>query len=291
MQCPAFGLSIPPPHRLTRDLTTNIPFTGPEGILTWAEKHCVYCGKYTVRSAIMMNGFRCCKKCDATHWPDKITLPEAQSKYDLKLWDVLKLHHGLCASSGDAVDMFTRKDVEKLTKLVHKTDDLEAFFATKAVERAERKRKADLTLEIIATEEARQKAARHHYDIWSPSVSSIFTLPDISELPSGPFGTPGSMSTRRRHTPPMIQTGFFHTTYNFPNGHTFTHYSDPAPTPRKLAEARKFEEMSEAFRRERMNYPPPKPVVITPRSTMQGLRAFGIEMDTPTAMKMMTGTS
>ena len=46
---------------------------GRHGLLTWADKHCVFCGNKSSRSAILMNGLRCCSKCDKEQWPDKIT--------------------------------------------------------------------------------------------------------------------------------------------------------------------------------------------------------------------------
>lgn len=46
---------------------------GRHGLLTWMERHCVFCGNKSSRSAILMNGLRCCKKCDKEQWPDKIT--------------------------------------------------------------------------------------------------------------------------------------------------------------------------------------------------------------------------
>lgn len=236
----------------------------------------------------MMNGFRCCNDCDDTNWPDKITMSVAKSKYNLTEWDLLKLHHGLCASYDEPITMLMREDVETLTKIVHKTNDIDEFFALKAAERAERERKAKVTLQIIATEEARQRASTHPCDIWSPTFSSIATLPDISELPQQPFSTPSSMSERRRHSPPMIQTSFFHTTYNFPDGHTFTYHNNVALTPRKLAEEREYEDLVEAHRKKKQSQHIAKPVAISPRSAITGLRALGFEVDTPTAMKAFT---
>ena len=53
---------------------------GRGGLLTWAEKHCVFCGKATSRSAILMNGLRCCTACDKEQWPEKITKTDAKKR-------------------------------------------------------------------------------------------------------------------------------------------------------------------------------------------------------------------
>lgn len=41
---------------------------GKGGLLVWGEKHCIFCGKSSMRSAILVNGFRCCAKCDFEQW-------------------------------------------------------------------------------------------------------------------------------------------------------------------------------------------------------------------------------
>jgi hypothetical protein len=38
------------------------------GLLTWSETCCVFCGEETLRSAVFMNGLRCCKDCDDQQW-------------------------------------------------------------------------------------------------------------------------------------------------------------------------------------------------------------------------------
>ncbi|SMQ53897.1 unnamed protein product [Zymoseptoria tritici ST99CH_3D7] len=61
---------------------------GRSGLLTWSEKHCVFCGKNSVRRAILANGLRCCDACDRKEWPDKITKTQAQRDYLLKESDL-----------------------------------------------------------------------------------------------------------------------------------------------------------------------------------------------------------
>lgn len=41
---------------------------GRKGLLTWTSTHCIFCGKKSKRSAILVNGFRCCSACDKAHW-------------------------------------------------------------------------------------------------------------------------------------------------------------------------------------------------------------------------------
>lgn len=41
---------------------------GRRGLLSWSATHCIFCGTKCSRSAILMNGFRCCKACDKAQW-------------------------------------------------------------------------------------------------------------------------------------------------------------------------------------------------------------------------------
>lgn len=50
-----------------RDRTAN-RLRGRKGLLTWCSTHCVFCGKKSARSAILVNGFRCCAACDKAQW-------------------------------------------------------------------------------------------------------------------------------------------------------------------------------------------------------------------------------
>lgn len=52
---------------------TKRPKTTHRGILLkWKKSHCVWCGKKSVRKAVLATGFGCCAECDKKHWPDKI---------------------------------------------------------------------------------------------------------------------------------------------------------------------------------------------------------------------------
>lgn len=133
---------------------------GRGGLLTWTEKHCVFCGKKSARSAVLMNGLHCCAPCDRDQWPDKITKTEAKRRYHLNDHHLLperefgrslakllrkhpgglpKLRYGTYISSGVATTMFLRQDVEALSILAH--GDFKAHLDRKQAERDERKRK------------------------------------------------------------------------------------------------------------------------------------------------------
>ncbi|KXL43569.1 hypothetical protein M433DRAFT_3557 [Acidomyces richmondensis BFW] len=115
---------------------------GKGGLLAWGEKHCIFCGKSSVRSAILVNGFRCCAKCDFEQWPDKITKTAAITQYRLKPHQLLpnthpsmigkqpskcfpQIRYGTYVSNCTTATMFLRADVEKLAKLVH--GDFESY--------------------------------------------------------------------------------------------------------------------------------------------------------------------
>jgi hypothetical protein len=143
---------------------------GKGGLLTWAEKHCVFCGKASARSAIFISGLRCCMRCDKAQWPDKITKTAAKEKFDLRDHHLLpgrheqasslpkhdivfpKLRYGTYFSSNVATTMFLTKDVQRLAQVVHgnvqthmerRKAQSEARKAAKA-RKAEQKRRMDL---------------------------------------------------------------------------------------------------------------------------------------------------
>ncbi len=64
------------PLKMARSQAQRKLLRGRSGLLTWVEKHCVFCGWKCSRSAILMNGLRCCISCDKQQWPDKITKTE-----------------------------------------------------------------------------------------------------------------------------------------------------------------------------------------------------------------------
>lgn len=131
------------------------------GLLTWAEKHCVFCGKKSSRSAILMNGLRCCTSCDKEQWPNKITKTDAKRIFDLKDHHLLpnehhspgvvkllanhpgglpRLRYGTYMSSNVPTTMFLRKDVEALAEFAH--GDLKAHLAKRQADREVRRKKA-----------------------------------------------------------------------------------------------------------------------------------------------------
>lgn len=148
------------PYKTSRIQQRRDFLRGRHGLLTWAEKHCVFCGNKSSRSAILMNGLHCCAKCDKEQWPDKITKTEARMKYDLKDEHLLpsatlsptavkmlrdhpglpKVRYGTYITSNVPTTMFLRKDVETLAKLAH--GDLKAHLAKRQTDRDERRKRA-----------------------------------------------------------------------------------------------------------------------------------------------------
>ena len=147
---------------------------GRGGLLTWAEKNCVFCGKPSSRSAILVNSLRCCVACDKEQWPDKITRSDAKKQFDLKDHHLLPHHHhspsaakllakhpgglpklryGTYMSSNVATTMFLKKDVEALAILAH--GDLKAHLTKRQADREERSRK------LKGTKERKQAEAAH----------------------------------------------------------------------------------------------------------------------------------
>lgn len=165
---------------------------GRGGLLTWCEKHCVFCGKKSARSAILMNGLHCCTDCDnKEHWPDKITKTQAKKEYDLrddhlhpplahhsgpslakllttspamaklykKFGSLSKLRYGTYMSHNVPTTMFLRKDVLAQAQRVH--GDVEAHLAAKEAkkqakrdEKARKAREAAVALDIIQQQQA-----------------------------------------------------------------------------------------------------------------------------------------
>lgn len=131
-----------------KDHTFNM-LRGRTGLLSWAERHCIFCGRTSARSAILINGLRCCAKCDKAQWPDKITKTDARENFDLRDEHLLphrphgtvladkieakfpdglpRIHYGAYIQQGGVTVMFLKKDVERLARLYH--GDLEAHLA------------------------------------------------------------------------------------------------------------------------------------------------------------------
>lgn len=124
-------------------------------LLQWSSKTCVFCGKKSTRSAILMNGLRCCRTCDREQWPEKITKTDALKKYSLKEHQLLPgqhhakklltlfpglpiLRYGTYFSAGVLTTMFLREDVEAFAELAH--GDLRGHLQKREVARQERVR-------------------------------------------------------------------------------------------------------------------------------------------------------
>jgi hypothetical protein len=122
-------------------------------LLQWSSKCCVFCGKKSARSAILMNGLRCCRTCDREQWPEKITKTEAIKKYKLKEHQLLPSQHhakklltlhpglpmlryGTYFSAGVLTTMFLKDDVEAYAELAH--GDLKGHLKKREVARQER---------------------------------------------------------------------------------------------------------------------------------------------------------
>lgn len=124
-------------------------------LVQWSSKNCAFCGKKSSRSAILMNGLRCCRTCDREQWPEKITKTEAIKKYNLKEHQLLPSQHhakklltlhpglpmlryGTYFSAGVLTTMFLKDDVEAFAELAH--GDLKGHLKKREVARQERVR-------------------------------------------------------------------------------------------------------------------------------------------------------
>ena len=132
-------------------------------LLAWTQRHCIFCGKKSARSAILMNGLRCCSTCDRVHWPDKITKTAARDEYCLKdhhllphqhigvwsqgvwkgvhPWKCPKIRYGTYMSSGVATTIFLRSEVETLATFLH--GNLKNFLAMRRESKEERRRRKE----------------------------------------------------------------------------------------------------------------------------------------------------
>lgn len=127
-------------------------------LLKWMAKHCIFCGKNSVRRAILVNGFVCCMKCDKEQWPNKITRTEARAQFYLKDYHLsphrypqprgktaditlTRLRYGTYMAANVQTTMFVKEEVQKLAELIH--GDLDAVAKLKEREKADRKRKRE----------------------------------------------------------------------------------------------------------------------------------------------------
>lgn len=108
--------------------------------LTYASKHCRFCGRNTVCVAKVFNNIVCCRPCDKLKWPDKITLSNATNMYGLKR-DMLvrQCVSGTYIVMGIRARMFLLVDVKELARKVH--GDLDEWLRIKEKKSMERARK------------------------------------------------------------------------------------------------------------------------------------------------------
>lgn len=152
--------------------------------LQWTSKHCVFCGKKSLRSAILMNGLRCCGLCDREQWADKITKTEAIKKYKLKDHQLLPrqklltkypglppLRYGTYFSAGVLTTMFMREDVEALAELAH--GDLKGHLKKREAARQSSKK---------AREEKRQQKELEAYEAAEAGTSSAVNVARIGGM-------------------------------------------------------------------------------------------------------------
>jgi len=102
-------------------------------LLQWSARNCVFCGKTSARSAILVNGLRCCRACDREQWPEKITETAARKQYKLfkhrcpmqgsslrREVPRMKLRYGTYFCMGVCTTMYLRKDVEAFVEAAMK---------------------------------------------------------------------------------------------------------------------------------------------------------------------------
>jgi hypothetical protein len=110
---------------------------GRFGVLSWSDKHCVFCGKKSVRRAILANGLRCCDSCDRKEWPGKITKTQALRDYRLKETDLFTsriyqssgprtaapgVTYGIYSCQGGLATMFLEESLHCIARGVHGED-------------------------------------------------------------------------------------------------------------------------------------------------------------------------
>lgn len=101
----------------------------------WANKHCAFCGKRSIRRAIFNTLLRCCKKCDDEQWPEKTTMSKALKKYHLTKLDLFRPNPAPinvhvppircatydCMVRNDAT-VFLLPDIKRLAEMIHGVD-------------------------------------------------------------------------------------------------------------------------------------------------------------------------
>lgn len=125
----------------------------------WSKHKCAFCGKTTVRTAILMNGLKCCTDCDRKQWPDKISKTDAKKKYHLSEEMLIppltryggrstkgfkRPTYGTYFCQGTLTTMFDEADVRRFAELAHGgSSNLEADMEKREKTRVERQRKQE----------------------------------------------------------------------------------------------------------------------------------------------------
>ena len=191
----------PPKQAIKRDKTYNaLRGRAGQGLLSWAYRHCIMCGKNTKCSAVLVNGLKCCRPCDKKHWP-KITKTDACKEFDLKPYHLLphqhddlpavdalrvrfpdgipRIHYGTHDALGVMAKMFLRKDVEWLARVYH--GDLESHLESRQARLEDRRQKMEekKRAKAAAGEAAAAKARVER----KPSATAV----QAGSTPSVPF--------------------------------------------------------------------------------------------------------
>ena len=120
---------------------------GPYGLIEFIHSYCVFCGKESVRWAVLANGLKCCRYCDKQQWAEKITLTEALKVFRLSRGDLISdsrygaiatsmkrlsakpVRYGTYLYQGRLTVMFWRPGIEELAIKINGKD--RAFRPTK----------------------------------------------------------------------------------------------------------------------------------------------------------------
>lgn len=169
-----FRTLIPPTAHLPPKLQTavlkiaeRIKLSHRGDLLRWRNSHCVWCGKKSLRKAVLCTGLGCCAKCDKLHWADKITKTKAKKEYNLLEHQLLPLQAGLKVEfgvvdgvpvigfgtymvEGTVATMFLRGDVERVADAVH--GDWKVHMAERREKAGKRKKRKGGVVDLTGDE-------------------------------------------------------------------------------------------------------------------------------------------
>jgi hypothetical protein len=168
-------------------------------LLKWSSKTCVFCGKKSSRSAILMNGLRCCRACDRAEWPEKITKTDAMKTFRLEEHQLLPSQHhakkllilhpglpvlryGTYFSAGVLTTMFLKADVKAFAELAH--GDLKGHLHKREVARRERgralveRREARAAERRVKAVEAAEAASSRKVEVRQVGAREVIVIDD-----------------------------------------------------------------------------------------------------------------